>query len=153
LRRAQDWAGFSLIVGDPQGIWYLSNRDPVGAARRLTAGRYVLSNHLLDTPWPKATRLRTCLDALAPEQWATDPDAVLAVLRDTTQASGEALPDTGLERGFERLLSSPFIVSPNYGTRCSTVIAVAGTGETLFCEQSYRPDGRPRERHDWRLGE
>lgn len=152
LRQAQDWAGFNLIVGDPQGVWYLSNRDPVGAARRLTAGRYVLSNHLLDTPWPKATRLRTCLDALAPDQWAADPDAVLAALRDTTQASGDALPDTGLEREFEQLLSSPFIVSPNYGTRCSTVIAVASTGETLFCEQSYSPDGQPRERHDWRLG-
>lgn len=152
LTHARDWAGFNLIVGDPQGVWYLSNRDPAGAVRRLRSGQHVLSNHLLDTPWPKATRLRACLDALEPGQWAADPDSVLSALRDTTQAPEGDLPDTGLEHEFERLLSSPFIVSPDYGTRCSTVIAMASSGETLFCEQSYGPDGRPRERHDWRLG-
>lgn len=148
---AQDWAGFNLIIGDSQGVWYLSNRDPVGVARRLPSGRHVLSNHLLDTPWPKAGRLRDRLDALTPDQWAANPDAVFAALRDRTQASEDELPNTGLTREFEQLLSSPFIVSPSYGTRCSTVIAMASTGETLFCEQSYSADGQPSERHDWRL--
>lgn len=149
--RAQEWAGFNLVVGDKASVGYLSNRDPAGAPRRLSAGSHVLSNHLLDTPWPKARRLREHLDALAHDQWAADPDAVFAALRDTTQAADDERPDTGLEPERERLLSSPFIISPDYGTRCSTVIAVDRQGNTLFCEQSYDPDGRLRERHDWRL--
>jgi len=148
---AQDWAGFNLVVGDAQGVWYLSNRDPSSDPHRLPAGQHVLSNHLLNTPWPKARRVRARLDALPPGQWVADPEAVFAALQDTTQASEDELPRTGLAPDFERLLSSPFIISPDYGTRCSTIVAMARTGETLLCEQSYDPDGRPHERHDWRL--
>ncbi|MGB6241285.1 MAG: NRDE family protein [Castellaniella sp.] len=149
--RAQDCAGFNLIVGDARQVWYLGNRDPAGTARLLARGRYVLSNHLLDTPWPKAKRLRAALDALPADRWAQAPDAVFALLRDTTQAQGADLPATGLAADQEQLLSSPFIISPDYGTRCSTLIAIRADGATLFSEQNFDAAGQPTERHDWRL--
>lgn len=149
--RADDWAGFNLIVGDARQTWCLGNRDPARAPRQLGGGRYVLSNHLLDTPWPKAARLRAALDDLPPSDWASAPDKILERLRDTTPAEDARLPDTGLALERERLLSSPFIISPDYGTRCSTVLARAADGRIFFCEQGYDAAGRPLERHDWRL--
>lgn len=149
--RSDDWAGFNLIVGDARQTWYLGNRDPARAPRRLPPGRYVLSNHLLDTPWPKAARLRASLDALPPATWAAAPEQVFERLRDTTPAEDTRLPATGLTLEFERLLSSPFIISPDYGTRCSTVLTRSADGRTLFSELGYDAAGRPLERHDWRF--
>ncbi len=151
LARGDDYNGFNLIVGDADGVRYASNRDPQGRARVLAPGRYVLSNHLLDTPWPKAGRLRAALDARPAGALAADPDEVFAVLRDAEPADDAALPATGIPVEFERLLSSPFIVSPDYGTRCTTVLAVAAGSHALFSEQRYDPAGRPCERHDWRI--
>uniref|UniRef100_UPI0033426546 NRDE family protein n=1 Tax=Castellaniella defragrans TaxID=75697 RepID=UPI0033426546 len=151
MARCADYNGFNLIVGDGNEIRYLSNRDPQGRARLLAPGRYVLSNHLLDTPWPKAARLRAALDARPVSALATDPDGVFAILRDAEPANDTALPATGIPLELERLLSSPFILSPEYGTRCTTVIAAAADSHTLFSEQCYDPAGRACERHDWRI--
>lgn len=150
-RHAQDWAGFNLIVADAQGVWYLGNRDPRHAPRQLGPGQYVLSNHLLDTPWPKARRLRAALQALPAPDWTQYPERVFALLRDTTQAPADELPDTGLGPVREQLLSSPFIVSPEYGTRCSTLITGDAAGGLSLSELSYDAEGAPTERHDWHL--
>lgn len=142
-------AGFSLIAGNLTEAGYYSNRDPAGRPRPLTPGRHVLSNHLLDTPWPKARRLGAALDALPPTRWAADPDAVYRLLQDRTPAEAEALPHTGLSQEIEVQLSSPFVLGADYGTRCSTVIAVS-PDRALFSEVRYDAAGRETERHDWR---
>lgn len=146
----QAYNGFNLIVGTPGQAFYVGNRSGQTAARSLAPGRYVLSNHLLDTSWPKASRLRRALDALPLSRLDDTLEQVFASLRDTTQADDDTLPDTGLSIAQERLLSSPFIISPNYGTRCSSIVAVHADGHTLFSEISYDPAGRITERHDWR---
>jgi uncharacterized protein with NRDE domain len=75
--------------------------------------------------------------------------AVFDILKDNTQAADHTLPSTGIPLDRERLLSSPFIISPNYGTRCSTIIAVHASGWAIFSEISYSPEGIAIERHDW----
>ncbi len=149
VAKAAMYNGFNLIVGDMEEAYYVSNRDPSIAARLLAPGRHVLSNHLLDTPWPKAERLRQALDRLSLDQLEQSLTTVFDVLKDTTQADDHALPDTGLPRERERLLSSPFIISPNYGTRCSTIIAVHAGGRALLSEISYDATGMATQRHDW----
>ncbi len=47
----QRYRGFNLLVADQDGLGYFSNRQ--GQPRQLGPGLYGLSNHLLDTPWPK----------------------------------------------------------------------------------------------------
>ena len=59
-RQANRYAGFNLLLHDGDALWYASNRD-TQFARRLPAGVHALSNHLLDTPWPKLLRLRNVL--------------------------------------------------------------------------------------------
>jgi uncharacterized protein with NRDE domain len=147
--RAAAYNGFNLIVGDAAGAYYLGNRDPAGQVRALAPGRYVLSNHLLDTPWPKSRRLRAALDALDPSGLDRSLAPVFEILRDATPAEDHALPRTGIPLERERLLSSPFIVSPDYGTRCSTVVAMRADGRCMLSETTYDPQGIAVERHDW----
>ena len=105
----QAYNGFNLIVGDMEQAWYVSNRD--GAPRRLVAGLYALSNHLLDTPWPKLARTKRAFADVAP---GPQPDlpALYTALADREPAADDELPATGLPPDREKLLSSPFIVSP-----------------------------------------
>src|ERR1700749_4617334 len=55
--RGQRYAGFNLLLNDGDSLSYASNRAPKFAAA-LAPGVYGLSNLLLDTPWPKLTRVR-----------------------------------------------------------------------------------------------
>ncbi len=147
--RADDYNGFNLIAGQGLHAWYVGNHAACTGPVPLGPGRYALSNHALDTPWPKVERLRTRLDSIVPagDELALDP--VYETLRDGVQSDDEHLPSTGVPLEVERMLSSIFIVSPNYGTRCSTIIALDPQGKGILSETSYDASGRPRERHDW----
>lgn len=143
--------GFNLIVGQGVTAWYVGNHAASGGPVRLKPGHYALSNHALDTPWPKVERLRYRLEALMPQAGPLSLEPIYETLRDGVRADDEALPRTGIPLETERLLSSIFIVSPNYGTRCSTIIALDERGKGIFSETTYDREGRPQERHDWPL--
>ncbi|PLC52064.1 hypothetical protein CR155_20135 [Pollutimonas nitritireducens] len=148
-QKASAYNGFNLIVGDLSTYFYVGNRTGQDGPRQLTPGRYIISNHLLNTAWPKAERLRLALNQYPLELLEQSLNPVFALLKDNTRADDPALPQTGLTLERERLLSSPFIVSPDYGTRCSTIIAVHASGRAILSEISYDPCGSPKERHDW----
>jgi uncharacterized protein with NRDE domain len=140
VRAAARYNGFNLIAGDRSGLYWGSNRAAAPAA--LPPGIYGVSNHLLDTPWPKVQRTKEAL-----RRWCASGDdgddlaALFDLLHDTEQAPDELLPATGVTRDRERMLSSPFIVSPDYGTRCSTVLAIDARGAARFVERSFDPAG------------
>ncbi|MEL7309936.1 MAG: NRDE family protein [Pseudomonadota bacterium] len=143
--QANDYAGFNLLYGDRQQLFYATNRDPQHEAGPLPPGTYALSNALLDTPWPKVTAARAYTQS-AIRLGSTDPEHYFAFLRDRTQAQDEVLPEEpgSLER--RRLLSAPFILGEQYGTRCSTLVSVRHTGATTITEQHYQPGGEPDRR-------
>ena len=132
--------GFNLLAGDVRGFLWTSNRD--AAVRRVTRGVHGLSNALLDVQWPKVARTQERV-----QRWLrTDGGSVeplLDALADRTQAADADLPATGVPLAWERLLSSPFIVSERYGTRCSTVLAIDRGGHARFVERTFAPDGTP----------
>lgn len=148
-KSADAYNGFNLIVGDLKTASYVSNRTPKRQPQNLAAGRYVVSNHLLDTPWPKAERLRQAFEQLEMDSLTRSVKRVFTTLKDTTPADDRYLPDTGVSLEFERLLSSPFIISDDYGTRCSTVIVMHKSGRALLSEVSYDENGIETQRHDW----
>jgi len=135
----QAYNGFNLIVGDTRQAWYLSNRD--GGPRALDPGIYALSNHLLDTPWPKLARTKAAFSAVLEHPSQPDLPALFTALGDRSPADDADLPATGLPLARERLLSSPFIVSPEYGTRSSSVMALHGDGAGELEERRFAPDG------------
>lgn len=148
-QQGANYNGFNLLAGDARNIWYVGNRSQQANPELLAPGRHVVSNHLLNTPWPKAERLRHALDAFPLDSLETSLNPVFELLKDLTPADDNNLPATGLSLERERLLSSPFIISPNYGTRCSTVIAMHASGRVFFSEISYNTAGVTTQRHDW----
>jgi uncharacterized protein with NRDE domain len=135
----QAYNGFNLIVGDTRQAWYLSNRD--GPPRPLAPGIYALSNHLLDTPWPKLARTKTAFTEVLGRTPQPDLPALFEALADRQTATDEDMPATGLPPDRERLLSSPFIVSPDYGTRSSSVLVLREGGAGQLDERRFAPDG------------
>ena len=110
-------------------------------SRRLPAGVSTLSNAALDTPWPKTARLQEALDRWA-AGGADDLEPVFSALGDRTIAPDAELPSTGVPLDRERLLSAAFIIGEAYGTRCSTILALAGDGSARFVERTFDRAGR-----------
>lgn len=133
--------GFNLIAGGAAALTWGSNRAPAPIA--LDPGIHGVSNHLLDTPWPKLVRTKAALRRWCDATGSGDDLAPLfALLADTERAPDAMLPATGVTLERERMLSSPFIVSPDYGTRCSTIIAIDHRGAARFVERSFDAAGR-----------
>lgn len=139
--RAHDYNGFNLLVGDRTAVHYLSNRE--GQSRPVPAGVHGLSNHLLNTPWPKVALGKMYLEQLPLGSPDAIVDALLLRLRDTEPAADTDLPDTGVGRDREKLLSPPFIAADRYGTRASTVVVVDATGTVTMVEQRFGPFAAP----------
>jgi uncharacterized protein with NRDE domain len=135
--RAGDYNGFNLIVGDRDSLWYFGSRE--GEAREIAPGVHGLSNHLLDEPWPKVVRGRLAMEASLAD--ADPAPRLFAALSDGEGAPDEALPDTGVGMLWERRLASPLITGVDYGTRCTTVLAMSADGSIAFEERTRAADG------------
>src|SRR5206468_2152970 len=134
VRRHPQWA----LVPDYQ----LSRRRPTrsGGAIALSSGIHGLSNLLLVTPWPQMLRAKARLAAALSEN--ADPvEGAFALLADRERAPPSSLPSTGVAEAWERLLSSAFIVHPDYGTRCSTVFTIDVDRVARFVERSFDKGG------------
>ena len=133
--------GFNLLVSDGAELWSFSNME--GDPERLGPGLWGLSNHLLETPWPKVTTARSRLDqALATAHDAESLERrLLSLLEDRTIAPDGSLPATGLSPEWERSLSAAFVELPGYGTRASTALVVEANGMARFAERSFGPGG------------
>lgn len=142
-RSAAAYSGFNLLLWDGHELRYVDNH-PEFEDQPVSPGVHVVSNDQLDTPWPKSLRLQAVL-AHHPE-----PATLFAALADRVPARDEALPDTGVGRELERLLSPPFVITPDYGTRCSTVVTADARGMT-FSERRFDADGRETGRSEHRL--
>jgi len=169
--RADAYSGFNLLLADADSLWYASNRidsarapqleagphptptQRVGALRRsLPPGVYGLSNQFLDTPWPKLRRVRRRF-----EEWLSQPtgssDALFSMLDDRTTVDAEAdLPRTGLSAEWERILSAPFVLHPDYGTRCSTLLLLEDSGACVLIERRFDRHGTLSGESQWSLG-
>ncbi|MFV8571792.1 NRDE family protein [Marinobacter sp. SBS5] len=145
------YSGFNLVSLSPDSGWYYSNRD-AHPGRQVFRGIYGLSNHLLQTPWPKLLRLRS---AVGQSIDTTDADTsalhsqLISVLQDTTPAPDNQLPDTGVGLDTERFLSSPFISGEHYGTRATTIVTLSAQGEIQVTEQSWGPFAQKLEKREF----
>jgi uncharacterized protein with NRDE domain len=126
--------GFNLIVGETNNLWYYSNYKE--GVEKLAQGFYGLSNHLLETAWPKVVRGKERIKPLIAAS-VIDAEKVLDALYDDQTAALELLPRTGLSIERELALSSIFIKSEGYGSRCSTVILIDKNDQVLFTERVY----------------
>lgn len=132
--RAAAYNGFNLITGNVDELWYFSNYQ--NEVRKIETGLYGLSNALLDTPWPKVENGKKNMKSIL-DSSEINPTDLFELLYNEERASDNTLPDTGVGLERERMLSSMFIKSLNYGTRCSTVILVDHNQQVMFSERVY----------------
>lgn len=138
LEQGDRFAGFNLLLGDRNRAVYCSNRD--AGLRDLNEGVHGLSNHLLDTPWPKLTRAREHFAEVVRGAERIESGPAFEILGCTAIADDGELPDTGVGLELERLLSPAFITGREYGTRSSTVFTMDSTGLVRLTERTYIPD-------------
>ena len=132
-----NYNGFNLIFSDGERLGIYESVP--GTGRELGPGIYGLSNHLLDTPWPKVQYAKSRMEQALLDMADTAP--LLALLRDDRPAPDDQLPRTGVGLEWERLLSSAFIRAPDYGTRCSTIIRIDVGGRAYFDEWTWNSAG------------
>ncbi|MGB9082178.1 MAG: NRDE family protein, partial [Desulfuromonadaceae bacterium] len=133
-RYGQQYNGFNLLYGTADELHYFTNRG--GSSAPVTPGVHALSNHLLDTRWPKVTAARSRLETIT-QQTEIDPEQMFAALSDPSPFAADRLPDTGVGPERERLLSPIFIEGGVYGTRSTTVLLIDRTGCVTFVERTF----------------
>ena len=133
------YRAFSLVVGDMAQLFFCSNRS--NGIEEIAPGIHGLSNHLLDTPWPKVRRGRDRVRALLGRKQHDLVTDLFEILTDRTVAPDAELPETGVGLERERELSPCFIANRQYGTRASTVLLISRDHDVFFIERSFGPRG------------
>ncbi|WP_317933305.1 NRDE family protein [Halioxenophilus sp. WMMB6] len=144
-----DYTGFNLLLGSVKELYYGSNRGrPV---EQLSGGIYGLSNHLLDTPWPKVVNGKLEFTKLVQEN-TVDIEGLFNLMGDTEEAAS-GLPETGIGEDQERYLSSRFIPArrrdevngfDGYGTRTTTIVLMNRHGGGHWLERNHNPEAPNR---------
>src|SRR6185437_15994378 len=98
----------------------------------LAPGVYGLSNQFLDTPWPKLRRVRAEFEAWLARGTGTVQE-LFAILE-------------------ERILSAPFVLHPDYGTRSSTVLLLEHAGAFDLTERRFDRHGEASGESKWTVG-
>jgi uncharacterized protein with NRDE domain len=135
--KADDYNGFNLVLGERERLIWYSNRS--GEPHNLSPGIFGLSNHLLDTPWPKVSSSKDALANQISGGKEPSPEALFRILRDRTIPDDDHLPSTGVDIEWERILSPIFIKSPDYGTRSSTLLFIDHHDHVTFFERTSSP--------------
>jgi len=134
LKYGNEYDGFNLLYGTTTELHYFTNRG--GSSGPVKPGVHALSNHLLNSSWPKMIEPKQRL-AQALKQDVIMTGDLFGKMADSRRFADEMLPDTGIGPEFERFLSPLFIKGEHYGTRSTTVIVVSRDGQVTFCEKNH----------------
>jgi len=132
------YAGFNLIVGTVNEVAYLSNREE--GTRQLLPGTYGLSNALLDGPWHKVESSRQKLTAMLATGSVNETN-LLRLMDDRTKGPVAEVEPGRLDFTKAHAITAPFIVMPDYGTRCTTIVLADRNGNWLFTERRFSATG------------
>ncbi|MDF2065491.1 NRDE family protein [Bacillus sp. Cr_A10] len=130
------YGGFNVVVGDGNHLFHYNNI--LNEMNEIPPGTHSLSNHTLNTPWPKVAIGKKQLgDYVRSCPGEVQIDSLFDIISDQTIAEDQHLPNTGVGLEMERLLSPLFIKSPNYGTRSSTVLLMDKENHVTFVERTF----------------
>lgn len=133
-REGQLYDGFNLLYGTSNELYYFTNRG--GSSGLIPPGIHGLSNHLLDTRWPKVTVAKSRFESIV-QHSIVDPEQIFAALTDPAPFADALLPDTGVGPERERLLSPIFIEDEFYGTRSTTLLLIDRNDHVTFVERVF----------------
>ncbi|GAB4454731.1 MAG: NRDE family protein [Bacteroidia bacterium] len=139
--------GFNLLIGNLNELYYYSNISK--EFLKINNGIHGLSNAFLNTSWQKVQKGKEKLTNILKNS-KISPDSLFEMMYDKEIASDDLLPNTGVGLEWERKLSSMFIQSPKYGTRCTTIILLDKNNNLLFGERIFL-EGKPIEERIFNL--
>lgn len=128
--------GFNFLYGKSDDLYYFNNIK--NRLQRVQPGYHTLSNAFLDSNWPKSKQALNDFKEVIGRN-PLDHDKLFNLLQNTKRFPDKLLPSTGLSRKKERVVSSIFILSDDYGTRSSTLVYANPDGESTFIEKTYKP--------------
>jgi len=150
IRDGRQYNGFNLLFGTIDKLYYFTNRG--NSSGLITPGIHGISNHLLDSRWPKVIVAKSRLENIVQHD-NFDPEEILSALSDPVPFADNLLPDTGVGLERERMLSPLFINSEDYGTRSSTVVLAGRDGKVTFIERTFDHGAgtSPTQSYDFQL--
>jgi uncharacterized protein with NRDE domain len=126
---------FNLVLRDANELYFVSNRNASGA---LDSGVHVFSNNAPGLQWAKVGLLEAAM--------------ARATVRDgLAEALIEVLSGPGARGSLEQISESMFVVGPEFGTRCTTVLTVDAAGQARFIEQRFDADGAAAGRSEFQF--
>src|SRR5690625_2784716 len=141
--KKENYNGFNVLVGTADELYYYGNRQK--DISKINPGTHSISNHLINSPWPKVNKARTMLREYVKSTERIDIEELFSQLNNQEIANDDLLPETGVSLTLERQLSPVFIQTDNYGTRSSTVILVTHDDEVTFIERTYNSGAFKKE--------
>jgi uncharacterized protein with NRDE domain len=135
IKKRTFYNGFNLLVADLSRFLYFNKN--LSSMEVLKPGIYGLSNHFLNTPWPKVKKSKQALVNYLKDNVIVEPQCLFEILADTETAPEIELPDTGIGLEREKMLSSIFIQGTDYGTRSSTILLIDRNNHVTFEERSF----------------
>jgi len=149
IDKPDSYNGFNLVVGQFDELHYYSNVE--NKQQRIDAGIHGLSNAFLNTSWPKVDiGIQELTAAINSDK--LNNDTLFSILSDSQKPKDELLPETGVGIELERVLSSRFINTVEYGTVCSTVIRIDNKRNCLFEERTFDERGNEVDKVAFRFG-
>ncbi|CAH2715857.1 hypothetical protein BACCIP111895_03041 [Neobacillus rhizosphaerae] len=142
------YLGYNLLAGDANELFYYSNIGQV--LQKIEPGIYGISNHLLNTEWPKVKIGRGEMSQIITEKQGDLAGKLLGLLQNSDSAPDGLLPSTGVSLEWERMLSPLFIKSEHYGTRSSTVLLMSER-EIQYEEHVFSKDGVHNQKYTIKL--
>lgn len=123
------YGAFNLLLRHDEELRFVSNRHAPAA---LGPGIHVFSNNEPGLEWSKVDALGRMIER------AAHRDDLLAYLI-------EALSGPDARGPLEQAADSLFVVGDTFGTRCTTVLTVDGSGRARFVEQCFGAGGKATE--------
>lgn len=134
-----DYNGYNLVFGQLNNLSCFDNISQ--KLQPLSSGFHALCNGALDDIWPKMALGQHQLTEVITST-SLDVSRLFSIMNNNEQANIQHLPNTGLPLDWEKLLSSIFIVSPEYGTRTTNIILQDNDGNITVYDRSYNEKGQ-----------
>ena len=144
--KERNYAGFNLLLGDKEGIHYISNRSE--GIEKLESGIHSLGNLLLNTKTKKSIKIKNQFKELL--QTNPNEDVLLEFMR---RDSGDLsnLDIAGFKKTEHEEIPYRFIKSNVYGTRCTTLLIIDPNGKYKITEQNYSKKGNKTEKISYEI--
>ena len=131
-----EYAGFNLIVGDKDGLFYLCNR--LDGIFFIPEGVHALGNLKLNSSTKKVEAIKSDLDEIIHSGFTADK-GIKVMKKEYGNLHEKTKKDLQTRDGEE--IPYRFIRSSIYGTRCTTVFSSSPSGQIQISERTYLKEG------------